>query len=47
MFAPLAPASLEFLARRLVTEEAATGTVIGREGDPATASPSPPAGGSR
>ena len=34
MFAPLPPASLEFLARRLVTEEAATGTVIVRDGDP-------------
>ena len=34
MFAPLAPASLEFLARRLVAEEVDAGTVIVREGDP-------------
>jgi len=35
MFAPLAPAALEFLARRLVTATAAAGTALVREGDPA------------
>ena len=34
MFAPLAPASLEFLARRLAAESVASGTAIVREGDP-------------
>ena len=34
MFAPLAPASLEFLARRLVTASAPAGTAIVREGEP-------------
>jgi predicted MFS family arabinose efflux permease len=35
MFAPLAPASIEVLARRLVPVTAASGTVVVREGDPA------------
>jgi predicted MFS family arabinose efflux permease len=34
MFSPLPPASLEFLARRLRTEEVAPGTVIVRQGAP-------------
>jgi CRP-like cAMP-binding protein len=34
MFAPLAPASLEFLARRLATTSTPAGTVLVREGDP-------------
>lgn len=34
MFAPLAPASLEFLARRLVTASTPAGTAIVREGEP-------------
>ena len=34
MFAPLAPASVEFLARRLVAESAAAGTAIVTQGEP-------------
>jgi CRP-like cAMP-binding protein len=34
MFAPLAPASVEFLARRLVAESAPPGTAIVTEGEP-------------
>lgn len=34
MFAPLAPASLEFLARRLVTASTPAGTAVVREGEP-------------
>ena len=34
MFAPLAPASLEFLARRLVTASTPAGAAVVREGDP-------------
>ena len=35
MFSPLAPASLEFLARRLVPRSAPAGTAIVRQGEPA------------
>ncbi len=34
MFSPLAPASLEFLARRLVSRSAPAGTAIVRQGEP-------------